>query len=369
MRDGDVIEIEGRRFPGIWLRDNCLCPLCRHPTSFQKLFDFSALPAPPRALALQIADGAAVITWDGEPPHVSRFPIDWLAAQGDDSLMHESPGARATYWSAAEIRDAAPRKHELAGCDPEGGPWLDDLLGYGFALFTGMTLDRLDRFMSAIGPIHHTEYGRFADVRSTPGANDLAETGYALTVHTDYSTYMHVAPLLQFMYFEAHDSMGGESLLVDGVRAAQDFGRAEPRFFELLATVPVEFHQRYAAWRYHHCRTRTVIELGPTGQVAGVFFGHSHAGPWRIPFERAPEYYEAYAAFFALLKSPEYVYAFRLGRGEGMAVQNARVLHGRNAFDTSTGIRHLVTGYVPWEYLEARLRFARTAPLYAPAPT
>ncbi len=36
MQSGNYITVNGKRFHHIWLRDNCLCPECRHPTSFQK---------------------------------------------------------------------------------------------------------------------------------------------------------------------------------------------------------------------------------------------------------------------------------------------------------------------------------------------
>lgn len=52
MQDNNFIKVEGKRFHYIWLRDNCLCPECRHPTSFQKIYDISEAQSFPKPLSV-----------------------------------------------------------------------------------------------------------------------------------------------------------------------------------------------------------------------------------------------------------------------------------------------------------------------------
>jgi alpha-ketoglutarate-dependent taurine dioxygenase len=223
-------------------------------------------------------------------------------------------------------------------------------------LFRGMTLERMERFMSGIGPIHETEYGRSTELRIEANTADLAKTGQALPPHTDY-TYKNVGPLLQFQLFAANNAVGGESLLVDGFRVAEDLRREAPEHFLALTTTKVEFRQHYPKWRYHHCYKRPILECDDFGRVSSICFGHSHAYDWQIDFERAEQFYAAYAELFRRLKSSSYTYVIRLQAGEGMAIQNERVLHGRTRIESCQGERHLYVSFVPWAYVMARVAF------------
>lgn len=86
------------------------------------------------------------------------------------------------------------RWHEATACDSDGGPWFEDLQGVGFALLKGLTADGFERLLTGLAPVFHTEYGRQADLKADPGAEDLAETESALTAHTDYP-YKWTGPL------------------------------------------------------------------------------------------------------------------------------------------------------------------------------
>lgn len=352
------LEIGGQTFHLTWLRDNCTCPHCRDPSSFQKLFDISLVRRPPGMQHHAIDGDTLHIVWDESPPHESRYALTWLARQPTRivSVEQQIPPVlwRAETWGRQHLP-----WHTLPAESAESQTWQDDLLRLGFVLFRDVELDALDRFVSSIGPIHYTEYGRFAHIRSSSGAQDLSESGCALTPHTDYSTYMHTAPLLQFLYFKVNAANGGETVLVDGFQAATDFRRDHPEAFSILVETPIEFQQFYQGWRYHFIRRRPIIELNEAGDISGVFFGHSHCFNWKLAPERVDAFYEAYVAFFRYLKHPDYQLVVKLQAGECVAVQNGRLLHGRRAFDPTSGDRHLIDAYVPWEYFIARLNFLR----------
>ncbi|MGE2817418.1 TauD/TfdA family dioxygenase [Mycobacterium heidelbergense] len=350
-----TIDFAGRELHTVWLRDHCTCPLCRHPSSGQKLLDLTRDGVSWKPEHVERRQNGLLIEWAESPRHSSFYPRDWLArhAIGGPNIEDLPPSGRAQYWTVAELHPDALHWH---GLEDDANGWLDDLDRLGFALFKNVELHRLDRFMETIGPLHYTEYGRWAHIRNVDGANDLAETGYGLTPHTDYSTYMPVWPLLQVMYFARNETDAGESLLVDGIRVAMDLREQHREDFELLATCPVEFRQRYNDWQYRFVRRRTVIECGPSDEILGFYFGHSHAYDWHLPFDVTGAYYRAYCRLLEMVQSPKYALALRIPSGCAVAVANSRVLHGRRAF-TGQRERHLITGYVPLEYVGARRRF------------
>lgn len=352
------LAIGGETYHLTWLRDNCTCAQCRDPSSFQKLFDISLAGRRPAMLRHAIDGDTLHIVWDEAPLHESRYSLAWLARQPVRIASIEQQVLPAL-WGADTWNQQPLPWHALPAEPSDTQAWQNDLLRLGFVLFRDVELDALDRFVSSIGPIHYTEYGRFAHIRSSIGAQDLSESGCALTPHTDYSTYMHTAPLLQFLYFKVNAASGGETVLVDGFQAATDFRRDHPDAFSILVETPIEFQQFYQGWRYHFIRRRPIIELNEAGDISGVFFGHSHCFNWKLAPERVDAFYEAYVAFFRYLKHLDYQLVVKLQAGECVAVQNGRLLHGRRAFDPTSGDRHLIDAYVPWEYFIARLNFLR----------
>ncbi|MFD9623237.1 TauD/TfdA family dioxygenase [Streptomyces virginiae] len=226
----------------------------------------------------------------------------------------------------------------------------------------------LDAFASEIGPIHHTEYGRYITLRSIPGTTDLAETGHPLSPHTDVSVHMHIAPLLQFMFCLEHEAEGGDSILVDGFKVAEDFRAHHPENFARLVNTPVSFQQFYTNFRYFLKRTGSVIEVDASGRVDGVFFAHSHACNWSLPPDEMEPFYDAYYAFFRYLKNPAYQLRTRLRAGQCVALRNGRMLHGRTGFDANSGPRAIIDEFVAWEHFEARIRFHENKHLYSRSP-
>lgn len=58
----------------------------------------------------------------------------------------------------------------------------------------------------------------------------------------------------------------------------------------------------------------------------------------------------------AMTRDPAYGIALKLAGGEMVVFDNRRVLHGREAFDPSTGFRHLHGCYVDRGEWDSRLR-------------
>jgi len=360
------LKVGGKRFHYIWLRDNCLCPNCRHPTSFQKLYEISST-SPPEPLSVEEKDGELRIIWNEDPPHHSTFPISWLLSHGyDDELEQGSanqqaqtdPHSKEILWDKAWIEANISRLQEALASDPE--LWLNQLLTVGFTVLHNIEFKDLQPMLESIGPIYNSDYGLFAPSKTTKERKDLAETGKAMSLHTDY-TYWDTPPLLTSLYCVENAASGGESLIIDGFRVVDDFRQKYPDYFQVLTQTPIQFKQLYNEWQYFYCRTQPVLELDDSGQVARINFANSHSYSLKLPFDQMEQFYAAYAAFFQYIKNPVYEYCFSLEPGDLLLMNDSRIMHGRKAF---TGNLHLEIACISWDFLKARERYNQYKHLY-----
>ncbi|MEM1170665.1 MAG: TauD/TfdA family dioxygenase [Cyanobacteria bacterium P01_H01_bin.35] len=370
MENDSFVTVNNKRFHYIWLRDNCLSEKSRHPTSFGKLYDFSEGKEIPKPKSVELTDRELIIDWDENPPHRSIFPIEWLMTYAYDQNQNhhndkhkeaESRYPKEVLWNRTLLESyLSEQENASVGVSPG---WKDRLFRFGFSLIHDLTPQEHQDFLASIGPMLHTEAGAFYDIEYKPGANDLGDTCHTLTPHTDYPNrdYPH---LLTCFYMVKNESIGGESILVDGFHVAKDFGEKYPHYFRLLAETPIQFRQFYQNWQYFYTRSTPILKLHNSGDLVAVSFAHSHASNWNIPFEQVEEFYQAYATFFKYLKNPDYQYCLRLEKGDCLLMNNNRILHGRKSFDLSSGNRLLRVGYLVWDHITGRDNFEQYKDLY-----
>lgn len=347
---GDAAE-----FPFLWLRDNCLCAECRHPGNGQRLLDTLDIPddIAPRTVAVT-GEGLEVSWSDG---HASRYEAGWLAAY---ALTPTARSARRGYarrpWGA-EIANDLPRAdwNELERSPAAERRFLARYHEYGFGLVekvpaeSGMVVEAGNRF----GHVRVTNYGAWFDVKSVPNPNNLAYTGLGLGVHTD-NPYREPSPGVQLLHCLEADAPGGDSILVDGLKAAEDLRAEDPAAYERLARQPMPFH----FWDKNadlQARQR-VIETDHEGEVVAIHFNNRSAAPLDLPLDEIEPWYEAYRRFARLLRRPEGEVRFRLEPGQLLMFQNDRVLHGRDAFDPAKGRRHFQGCYIDKDGILSRWR-------------
>ena len=333
-------------FDAVWLRDNCLCEECRHPSG-QRLLDSVAIPDDLELAEVERVDGAFVVRYsDG---HVSRFPTDWLRAQ------RHSPQRRGELWDAG-LGDALPveRFDDVVAGGDALRRWLTAVDRLGFAILVGGPMEpgTVTSVAELFGYVRETNYGRLFDVRSVVEPANLAYTGLALGAHSD-NPYRDPTPTLQLLHCLASSAGGGENTLVDAFRVAADLDAAS---FELLARHPLRF--RYADDETELEAERPVLSLDARGELQAVHFNTRSAAP-------APslprEWYDAYRAFGRALGSTRYQVRFKLDPGDLFIVDNLRVLHGRTGY-SEAGERHLQGCYADRDGLRSTLAvFARKA--------
>ncbi|WP_305971175.1 MULTISPECIES: TauD/TfdA family dioxygenase [unclassified Mameliella] len=347
--DGTVGDL-----PYIWLRDTD--PSGFHPQTGERAFELTSVPLDLVPSQVEMKPDALIVTWkEGDRP--SRFDLDWIKAHRPGQPRHDPADLTPVAWRAELGGDGVPR-HDAAGIlTSEAGlaEWLADTKRYGLSIVTGLA-DSTDAGMQVarrVGFLRETNFGLTFEVVSKPDPNNLAYTSDALPLHTDL-TNQELPPGYQFLHCLANEAEGGGSTFCDGVAVAEDLSARDPEAFEVLSTVTVPF-------RFHDANTdirsrKTVITLNTRGEVSEICFNAHLADILDLEPAQMTSFYRAYRLFMELSRSADYGIALKLSGGEMVVFDNRRVLHGRQAFDPSTGFRHLHGCYVDRGEWDSRIR-------------
>lgn len=343
---------DGRRsrFAAIWLLDNR--PNGRHGPEGQRLFDVAELPEEPEIAAASAEGGVVRVDFADGPS--SAFPAAWLRDHAVDPDSRAERRELRRLWDKA-LADDLPsgRYDEVSRSDAALAAWLRQVRDFGFALLTGVPAEpgMVCRVIELFGHVRETNYGRLFDVISVEQPTNLAYTGLALGNHTD-NPYRDPVPQLQLLHCLEAAATGGESIVVDGFRAADRLRREYPNSFALLTAHAVPF--RYVEKGKVDLRTRApLIELDGEGEVRAVRYNNRSAAPFDLPEEVMVPYYRAHRRFSRLLHDPQATVGFKLAAGDLFIVDNQRVLHGRRGFG---GRRHLQGAYADKDGLLSKLR-------------
>ena len=224
---------------------------------------------------------------------------------------------------------------------------------FGFAYVEGLPLelDELDRFARLVGPPRETNWGTITDVRNMPNPYDLTVTSKLLWPHVD-NPYRLPAPGYIFMHCIRNDADGGESTIVDGFGAAMALKEIDPEAFEALTTIAPNFH---------HAEENAILEdYGPmiqvdeTGEVRRIRFSNRTEQVPTLDHDTLDRYYRARQLFSELIFSEQLTLITKLKPEDGFIWDNYRILHGRTAFDITTGDRHMRHCYVDRDSMSSR---------------
>ena len=336
---------EKARFHALWLRDNALDGATRSASNGQRLITILDIPSGTRLSAADVSNaGDLAVTFAPEGKSVS-FPATWLSIHAYDRRANRQPG-----WVASEIETwdglmqaKTPRiAHECGKSDgAEFGRWLSAIRRYGFGVMTGVPRESgaLVDVAKMFGFVRETNYGLWFEVRAEVNPNNLAYTHLGLQAHTD-NPYRDPVPTLQLLACLENTVAGGESVVVDGFRAAQRLRDEDTKGFELLTRHCARFEYAGTAG-VRLTAKRPMIELGPDGELIGIRFNNRSAAAFTdIPYEDMEGYYAAYRRFARIIEDPAMEVTFKLKPAELFIVDNTRVLHARKQF-SSSGTRWL----------------------------
>lgn len=340
-------------FDYLWLRDNC--PTAFHPETRERALDLLTVSEDIHPLNVHITAEGVRIDWS-EGDHQSHYRADWLLEQLRRQNQRYQPDLPMAGWTGkARERLAGVDFKTLMQDDHTLLAWMRDLGRYGLSRISGVpsTDSALIDVAERIDRLRATNFGEVFEVRSKADPNNLAYTAMSLPLHTDLPN-QETPPGFQFLHCLHNEAEGGESVYADGFQILSDLRVAHPEEFEWLASkaIPFRFHDETHDIRHHH----PVINLDHAGNIQELKFNAHIADIFDLPAEDIRPYYRAYRRLMAFVRSERYALRYRMTAGDLVVFDNRRVLHGRDAFDPTTGERHLRGCYVDRTEFLSRLR-------------
>ncbi|KAH8276093.1 hypothetical protein KR018_007420 [Drosophila ironensis] len=379
--DGKTVEIEqgpqeqspspspspSLKFPGVWLRDNCLCEECFHGSSQSRRLDWDAFDTQvkPTDVRLDPATREAVIKWsDG---HESRFGLEWLRQRSFDpehqkQYLSDFYRPDTQHWSGSRFEEIA-RHFDYAAVMAQDDvllQWLQSLAVYGVALLRGAPLDEgvVRKLAERVGFIRRTTYGEEFVVQAKPGAQNFAYLSLPLPLHTDLPYYEYKPSVNILHCLVQTESPGGSNLLVDAFHIADRLRQEHPEDFERLSRVQVDWNDIGSedGREFHNIWRAPVICLDAQGRYTRI----NHSVPQRdshfnVPLSEVQPWYDSYSKFVQLARAD--AHAFKTRPGDVLTFNNIRLLHGRTGYDdTEQNSRYIVGAYLDWDIIYSRLR-------------
>lgn len=347
------------RYPFIFLQDNA--PGIRH-TNGQKLIETAALHISQRPENVSLCENRNVsIKWDDRSEE-QIFSDTWLWEHDAQNNRHAQKNDNPDTTSANALWD-----HHLNRQLPESDfsaineneealySWLDKVQKYGFAILRnvppvgGMILEVVKLF----GYIRETNYGSIFDVKTVIHPNNLAFTGLGISAHTD-NPYRNPTPTLQLLHCLSSDANGGDSILADAFKIAEDLRQQYPGYFKILNTTMVTYQFRDSEnWLE---RSTPIISTYPDGTLAAIRLNNRSIQPFKLLPDDLLDFYKAYLQFVTMSNDENYQVRFKMSPGDLYIVDNERITHARSAYDNKGGERFLQGAYADRDGLLSKWR-------------
>ena len=382
FEDGHASE-----FHYVWLRDNCRCPSCRSPQTFERVSFTGDIPLDisPRETRLS-PQGGLEIVW-GNDGMASSYPGEWLhahryppGAPNGEETPSEFP---QTLWGG-ELNGHLPTfsYNEIMGSDEGLLAWIEALAEYGLVLTRGVPTDprpdldppgetrrtrlavrsacgEVERFANHVACVRQDAFDSgTADMKVDPGGYAQALTPIPLPLHTDVPCFNWPPGVLMLHCLQPAES-GGESVFVDGFHIAERLRAEHPEAFEVLSTVPVAF--KLASPDAELIARERMLEQDSRGRMRVFRFSVHEVQPLDLPGELVEPFYAAYHRLCAMVNDSASQVRCRLEKGDLWTAHNHRIAHGRTAFSTGGAPRHLQHAYMNFDDVMSRARVIRRA--------
>lgn len=370
--DGEYLTLDNggtqTRFHAIWLRDNAWDAATRSADNGQRLIALSDIPPQTVISAASLVNGALRVRFSPEEK-VVEYDVSWLMLNAYDrpddvQVGWTKPGVET--WGSEMMGHIPVADFESVRSDPiELKNWLGKIARFGFGKLTNGPIKDLAlmQVVDLFGYVRETNYGRHFEVRTEVNPTNLAYTGLGLQAHTD-NPYRDPVPTIQVLYCLESSAAGGENMVVDGFRVAEQLRAENEDWFNVLARYCAYFEYAGSDGVMLQSR-RPMIELAPDGELIGIRFNNRSTGAITdVPFDDMDTYYAAYRRMGEIIDDPTMEVSFRLEPGESFLVDNRRVLHARKGY-SGTGKRWFQGCYADMDSLNSKLAVLEAEQLMA----
>lgn len=337
----------------IWLRDNC--PSSWDEVTRDRSFDITAIPPDLKATAVGFDGTDMIVTWEGDGKQ-SRYDVNWLIKWLRNPGHADPASLLPRAWRAEMTGHVAEFSFDdVLGDWATRCTYFETLIRDGLALINDVPEDNgsITRIVEVAGIVRGGFSGLYFNVRAYPKPQGAAYTANALEPHTD-NPCEEYPPSIQYLHCLRNEARGGESTFADAVAVAADLKASDPEAFELLATYDVPF--RFSHDGLDMRARQKVIMTDARGEVTGVTVSQHMADIFDMDQRVLDRYYPAFHRFLTMLRAPEYEAHLTLKSGQCVVFDNQRIVHGRRAFDPTSGTRILRGCYSDRGEMRSRYR-------------
>ena len=352
---------EESKFNYMWLRDNC--PSAHDKDSRHRMFNILEVSQninPKKYLVNN--EGQLEIEWS-EGDHKSYYDPKWLR-ENCYTLKNKKE-----YISPYELWDCSLEKNinsisieheEIVSSDEGLIKWLELLHFKGISIVKNAPTEKKSAFkvLNRISHTRETFFNTPFEVINIPKPNNSAYTAHALRNHMDLP-WFELPPGYQFLHCLINASKGGDSSAIDGFAVADYLRKNEKEIFETLVSVPLKFRDKDYTQDSHRSFHAPAISLTKDQDFHDIRFSVATMDALDCHPDVMDKVYKAHHRFGNLLHDDKFQINFRLEPGDIFSFNNRRVLHGRTAFDPSSGHRHLQGYYIDRDEILGRLNFLK----------
>lgn len=295
------------------------------------------------------------IVWEHDR-HSSVYAMDWLISWAECPGHPDPSQVPRRLWRREHEAALGRFRFEDLYERPEAlREYLRTLLCDGIGLVENVpdTDDGVKQVAELAGHVRASFSGYFFDVKAYPKPVGTAYSANALEPHTDVPCEEY-PPGIQYLHCRRNDAVGGQTTFVDGAAVASDLRITDPEAFELLSTLSVPF--RFSHDGLDMRARQTVIVCDRSGAVTGVNISQHMADVFDLDQRALDRYCPAFHRFLGMLRDPEYAFGLDLRPGQCIVFDNQRIVHGRTAYDPTSGARILRGCYTDRGELRSRYR-------------
>ncbi|EZF30762.1 trimethyllysine dioxygenase [Trichophyton interdigitale H6] len=361
MNVARCIRTTGIARSNLWLRDNCQCHECVHPETRQRLLDTFSLPEDGKPSTIKPLDNGLEIEWAGDG-HKSTYTYEWLKNHTSSSAAPtERPSIRNDLEYVESTSKSLPsvEYEEVMSSDEGIRRWTSNIYRFGFSFVKGSpaTPEATERLLERLAFIRPTHYvGGFWDFTSDLSMKDTAYTSQHLNAHTDTTYFTDPAGLQLFHILSHTDGKGGETLLVDGFKAARTLLEEDPVAYQALSDIKISSHSSGNEDVCIQPATSFSVlnHISDSSELYQIRWNNDDRAPGKgNSLETIHRWYQAAKKWNEILKRPDMEIWLKLEPGTPLIFDNWRILHGRSAF---TGKRRMCGGYINHDDFISRYR-------------
>jgi hypothetical protein len=339
-------------FPTIWLLHACTCEKCGlsiKGVRQQRLTDY---PARPVITVMSVQGDTLHIAWEGE--HKSAYSGKWLRGHRLSESGRSERRQIPHVWGAdLTLPDLV--SYEMVATDLIANlQMLESIRDRGFALLCDVPteLSMTEEIPAVIGKRRETNYGIY-ELKAKADPEITGDMAVELSPHTD-EMYRIEPPAITLFHVVVQSPIGGESVLVDGLRLAQRLKEENADALRTLCEIPARFHRELDEGRHFDIQA-PIFRQDANGIITGIRLNDRCMAPVDATPTDTERFYDSLRPLLDIIYSGEEAVHIRIETGQMLIFNNHRLLHGRSSFDSASG-RHVRIVHVDLDEFHSRLR-------------